>query len=190
MDKGRLIGLCALAASLGACTASAGTPNFLAPDDGQAKQAYMSAMRADFLGAGGGEHLKDVPERFRSTHEAMQDPNEGEVVQRTLRSISNVKVIGCQWSPVNQRDVAMRSRPRTDNRFTAGYLCDLRVHLASSEPGPLSAPARGYFFQEGGDLVFAGEYAHGWEPDADPKGQASTHTSGSWGSSDGEPVLR
>jgi hypothetical protein len=190
MDNGRyqLVGLCALAAGLAACTASsAGTPGFAAPDEAQARQAYLAAVRADFLGSNAESYLKDVPERFRSTHQAMQDPNEREVVQRILRSITKVKVIGCQWSPLDERAIESRSRPRTEGKFTAGYLCDLSVHLTSQERGALSAPARGFFYQDGGGLVFAGEYAHGWEPDADASGQASTQTGGSWGGSEAAP---
>lgn len=191
MDIGfhRLVGLCAVAASLGACSASsAGAPGFLAPDDAQAKQAYMAAMREDLLISESGAHLKDVPNHLRATHEAMKDPNEREVVQRILGSITKVKVVGCQWSPVDRRAIDGRSKLRTEGRFTAGYLCDLNVHLTNPERGPLSAPARGFFYQEGGALAFAGEYAHGWKPDPDAKSQASTQTGGRWGGSEEDPV--
>jgi hypothetical protein len=188
MDIGRIVGLCALAAGLGACTASsAGTPGFMAPDDSQARQAYLTAMRTDLLGPDADAYLEDVPERFRSTHQAMMDPNEREVVQRILRSITKVKVAGCQWSPVDERAIEPRSKPRAEGKFTAGYLCNLSVHLTSQQRGALSAPARGFFYQDGGQLVFAGKYAHGWEPDAAANGQASTQTGGSWGGSEAAP---
>ena len=190
MDIGRyqFVGLCAVAASLSACTASsAGSPGFLAPDDAQAKQAYLTAMRTDLLGPGANAYLEDVPQRFRSTHEAMLGPNEQEVAQRILRSITKVKVAGCQWSPVDERAIEPRSKPRAQGKLTAGYLCDLSVHLTSQQRGALSARARGFFYQDGGQLVFAGEYAHGWQPEADASGQASTQTGGSWGGSEAAP---
>ena len=142
----------------------------------------------DLLDSESEAYLKDVPDQFRATHEAMKDPNEREVVQRILRAITKVKVIGCQWSPLDKREIEGRSRPRAEGKFAAGYLCDLNVHLTSQERGPLSAPARGYFYQDGGTLAFAGEYAHGWQPDADAGSQRSTQTGGSWGGSEEAPA--
>ena len=181
----RQIGISALAAGLCACSASnAGTPAFVSPDDAQAKTAYLAAFKADALGADSDAYLKDVPEHLRATHLAIQDPGEREVAERIFRSVTKVDVIGCQWSPIDERVIEPRSRPRAKDKFTAGYLCDIKVHLTNAVRGPLAAPARGYFFQEGGALAFAGKFAHGWQPDSSANPQANFRTGGSWGGSE------
>jgi hypothetical protein len=152
-------GLAALALSLGACAAAgAQAPAFTAPDDAQAREAYLAAYKADFLGPDSEAYLKDVPEDLRATHLGLKDPGEREVVERTLRTISKVKVAGCQWAPFDEAVLQDVARPRARDKLTAGYLCDLTD-----------------------TLTFAGEYAHGWRPDGDANRQVSTHTGGSWG---------
>jgi hypothetical protein len=184
----RRIGILTLAAGLCACSASnPGTPGFVAPGDAQAKAAYLAAFKADALGEDTNAYLKDVPEHLRETHLGMMEPGEREVAKDIFRSITNVKVIGCQWSPLDNREIEPRSRPRTEGKFTAGHLCDISVHVTNEVRGPLAASTRGFFFMDGGQLAFAGEFAHGWQPDSSANRQASSHTGGSWGSSETPP---
>ena len=183
-------GLAALAlpVALSACAASgAEAADFPAPDDAQARVAYLAAYQADLLGPDSQAYLKDVPERLRSTHLGMADPGQREVAERILRTTSGVKIAGCQWAAFDESVVQDESRPRAKDKLTAGYLCDLTVHLANPQRGPLAAPARGYFYKDGGTLAFAGEYAPGWQPDRAANRQVSTHTGGSWGGDEPPP---
>ncbi len=158
------------AASLAACS-QVPDPDYAAPTAEEAKAAYIAGQLAD-AAVLAGEPLS-APSRFpdESVRKVADTANaigdlQTELTIESLRktdAFDAVDVTGCEWQAIDPDLVDPMSHPRLPSDPMGAYFCSADVKVTQNYGIKAHAPAKGYFYRQDGEWIYAGEHAHGYE---------------------------
>ena len=148
---------------VGAC---ASEPAYPPPTAGEARQAFVRALRADRIETPlpqpprqptaivPGDTPGEAGRKAASVLEYESEVNSRAIAHVLLASLTSLTLGDCRWTAIDADDVKRVSRPRLDG-IAEGYRCAYEAFHHSQERGRVSAEGAGYFFQRDGRYDFA-----------------------------------